>query len=640
MSDHDALRSATQFARAWWWSLVVVTAIALTGEVLRWVDPEQRRQALTRVLCGEPPDWLPFLPLLGLGLCLALRPVVAHAGGASGDAERQHDTAIGAGAGRAWGLCLFVAASALGFSMAVGSKFTDDRGRTLPPAYHDEYSYLLQAETFLAGRTSFPSFQPRPELFNQMHVLNEGRFASRYFPGTGAWLAAFLAAGDVWLAQHVAHALAAALLFWIGRDLRGNVCGLVAGLLFAVAPGLAIFSNLLLAHHPTLVGLLLFLLGIQRMQRSGSILAAAAAGVGLAFAMLCRPMTAAGFALPWGVWCLRYLWTGRLAAADDTAACAAVAPIGVRIRLLLALGAPLAVGIAVLLWYSWSITGDPLTSPYQLYTDLYTPRHVYGFNNVVRGEQRLGPKVVDHYDRWAENLTPGLAAHNVWRRLLASLRLTLGIVPLLLSLLVLLLSGRWRGGLGWILAAIGTLHLVHVPYWFVGIMDWHYVLETAPLWLLLVGAVTSDLRDVNTVTAGGVRGWWWAALLGTAMLMDTEAVPLERRPEGDWLLWSPRIDRLAGEVRFPRMRYAQVREQVDVWRQGRPAVVLVLADRADRSMDYVVNEPSLTAPVLWVRLPEQETSVESLRAIAALFPDRRPLRLEAATGRVLPLPEN
>ena len=65
----------------------------------------------------------------------------------------------------------------------------------MPPAYHDEFSYLLQAKTFLAGRLSYPSSPQLPELFDQMHVVNEGRFASRYSPGVCAWIAPFLGLG-------------------------------------------------------------------------------------------------------------------------------------------------------------------------------------------------------------------------------------------------------------------------------------------------------------------------------------------------------------------------------------------------------------------------------------------------------------
>ena len=52
---------------------------------------------------------------------------------------------------------------------------------------------------------------------------------------------------------------------------------------------------------------------------------------------------------------------------------------------------------------------------------IYTPRHIYGFNNVEMGRIRHGgPKVIENYDHWAENLTPGLAVKNVacgrWQR--------------------------------------------------------------------------------------------------------------------------------------------------------------------------------------------------------------------------------
>src|SRR5207237_6153132 len=106
-----------------------------------------------------------------------------------------------------------LAATSLAASIAVGSRFDK-----LPPAYHDEYSYLFQAETFLAGRVSFPSHEAA-RLFDQMHVVNEGRFASRYFPGTGLWMAPFVALGHPYWGPWLAGALCAVLMFWFGRGL-------------------------------------------------------------------------------------------------------------------------------------------------------------------------------------------------------------------------------------------------------------------------------------------------------------------------------------------------------------------------------------------------------------------------------------
>ncbi|MBS0266522.1 MAG: glycosyltransferase family 39 protein, partial [Planctomycetes bacterium] len=202
-------------------------------------------------------------------------------------------------------LSLFIAGVSLGASATVGSRFEN-----LPPAYHDEYSYLFQAQTFLAGRVSFPS-SPAARLFDQMHVLNEGHFASRYFPGTGLWMAPFVAWGHPVWGHWLAGAICAVLMFWVARELAGDGAGIIAGLLTALSPAMALFSNLWLAHHPTLVGLSLFLFGYLRMIRTERWSWAMLAGGGLACAMLCRPMTAAGVALPFGIYLVAWAFFAR-----------------------------------------------------------------------------------------------------------------------------------------------------------------------------------------------------------------------------------------------------------------------------------------------------------------------------------------
>ncbi len=143
--------------------------------------------------------------------------------------------------------------------------------------------------------------------------------------------------------------------------------------------------------------------------------------------------------------------------------------------------------------YNKSITGRALTSPYQLYTDIYTPRHVYGFHNVTRGEQHLGPKVLDRYDRWAENLTLPLALKKMGIRLVASGRWTVGLVPLICLVAMLICRWRtWNSDLKLIVASIASCIWPTLPYWFEGIMGWHYVFESAPLWGIVLGVVTAD----------------------------------------------------------------------------------------------------------------------------------------------------
>jgi hypothetical protein len=530
---------------------------------------------------------------------------------------------------RAFCLSIMVGAVSLAASAAVGTRFAD-----LPPAFHDEYSYLFQARSFLAGHISYPS-HAAARLFDQMHVLNEGRFASRYFPGTGMWLAPFLAAGHPYFGHWLAGAICAVLMFWIGRELGGDGAGLVAGLLTALSPGMALFSNLLLAHQPTLVGLGLFLLGALHLLRSGSAGWGIVSGTGLAFAMLCRPMTAAGVAFPFGVY---FLWWAcrspsepgvERSPSDSEEPQIISGPVpqadagkrGRRVKALAALGLPLLAAAIGLFFYDRTITGSGLLTPYSLYTDIYTPRHVYGFNNVVRGEKHLGPRVVENYDKWAENLTPALAATNAVRRLTASWKWTLGIIPLALVLAGgLVLWRRMPRGAWLIFASIVSLHAAHIPYWFVGIEEHHYVFESGPLWGVWTAVVSLAAVAAWRASRHAALAWWWGTLLVSAVVMNFEASGMQHADDsGTDLHWSAPLDRAVREIRFARRKHGRFLELVARRAHPRPALVLVESDPADRHIDYVINTPDLAGPVLIGHFLPESAPIAELKN---LFPDR------------------
>lgn len=582
----------------------LVGVLTLGMETARWTDSESRDEALSGWLAGFNPDWLLYIPVL------ILFPMIAWGTGERKPRSGRLRSWLHQGvADRGWGHWLagiFVFIAATGVSWWNMERFGD-----LPPAYHDEYSYLFQSETYLAGRLSFPSFEPAPELFNQMHVLNEGRFASRYFPGVGVWIAPFLALGHPYWGYCFAQGLIALFVYLAGRELSNNGVGLLAGLLCALSPGLILFSNLLLAHHPTLVGLSLFSWCFLSARRTHSRWMYLLAGFGLSYAMLCRPMTAAGFGLPFGIVFAWYWLVGR----KESEHCFAQRTVEA-----CCLGGPLVVGFLIAMGSNWAITGDALTAPYQLYTDIYTPRHVYGFNNVIRGEQHLGPKVIENYDTWAQNLTPELAWQNVQTRIVNSLRWTLGIVPIFASLLIILFS---KGNRSWwlILAAILSLHVVHIPYWFEGIMGWHYVFETSVLWLLVVAEATRRLFSSWNQMQRPQFKWGWWAMLGIAVGLNLITVPP---------VWPGRLDRGVAEVTYPREKYQQFRDQIEQLRGGEPAIVFVIHDPADRSMDYVSNHPSMTGPVLVARVD----SIAEAKEYAALFPNHMPILFTAANGQM------
>ena len=641
------------------WSVVLLLIVGF--EAARWANPETRTEALTTWLCGPEADWLPFLPIFLAGL------VFWNSGGRSRASGNPVDTPPSTLNAQPSTLnpqpspfpdaLLSLTLGALAVVIAAWTGWTM---QDLPPAYHDEFSYLFQTLTFLEGRTSFPSFEPMPELFNQMHVLNEGRFASRYFPGAGAWFALFHGVGSIW-GLWLAHGIVTTGASIVAGEIAGRSARVIAGLATALSPGLCLFSQLYLAHLPTLVGLTLFLVSILRLRRlcesrevwpvKGESLptglrfelytSSFLAGCGLSFAMLCRPMTAAGFGLPFGVWLFWWAFgrvrgerfvvseSGSREPEHTQPPVSTHSPLTTHLSpvpIILAMALPLLAGIGLQLAYNRSITGSLTVSPYQLYTDIYTPRHVYGFHNVERGDRHLGPKVLDHYNRWADqDLTLRLAIQKMGIRIVASGRWTLGLVPL--AFVVVLLVWNWRrssGDLKLIVASIVSLHVVHLPYWFEGIMGWHYVFESAPLWAIVLGVVTADFAKSCRETGHGALRWWWGGVLLTALATTWLTVPP---------LWRGRIPIGLVELQFPRLKYARFNRQLEEHIHSR-AIVFIQPDPADRHIDYVYNRPQLDSSILRAHAPAKAADLQ--RAVR-LFPDRTPWLYDAASGELKPL---
>lgn len=642
----------------------------------------------TAALLAIPALWIPSLwverPLalwalvwLGLLALAALRRGDPHAdlptdpadpaGSAGEERKRLEGARID---GRAGGRLVGLALGLLGFALCAhhgGSMLG------LSPGMHDEWSYLFQAETFLLGRFSLPGENAIPGLFDQIHVLNEGRFASRYFPGTGLWLAPFVALGIPYPGQWLAAGLAALLIHEAGRTVGGPLCGLVAGALVALAPGVAELCGALLAHAPTLLGLSLFLAAFARARASETAEGARfgwglAAGAGLALAMLCRPLTAAAVGLPFGL--LLVLELGRSLRGDASNGAAEPMPgapqgrrsgrrsVPIAARLMLATGLPLAAGLFFLAAHDHAITGRVWKTPYGLYNDLYTPRHVYGFENGTRGDAVEAPKRDVDYDRWARNLTWPAGLRNARARLKYSLRASVGTIPFAVGLVALggalarrrpaaptrapeagagpsgAASGFGPGAVDgdpargfWLacLAAIALLHLAHVPYWFVGIHAYHYVFESIPLYALVVGGGVGSAEPFGRRTRRPLLAPAFAALA---------LVPAV----GQWLPFdgplqteSGRALRAGSSFRTSREQHQRFLDLVDARVLTRPALVLVEQPPRNFHVDFVVNEPTLDGPVLFGRFDPRRMKLD---AIAAAFPDRALYLFNERSGRL------
>lgn len=248
------------------------------------------------------------------------------------------------------------AAPHLGVVIAVGLAWplawTAIHGVALPLG-HDDYANLLAGDMLAHGHVAYPT-HPFAAHFETMHVLQRPHYASKFFPGQGAVLAAGIALfhcppAGMWLMA----AAACAAVWWALRVWTTPSLALLGGLAFAIHPTLLTWGiEYSGGALPACAGaLLLGATGVLRERSSrGAAIVAAVAAATLAYS---RPFE--GFVLTIAMFVL-------------------LLP---RLRALVPL-APLAIGVVVvallpLAAYDRAITGSAFVPPYTLYERQYDP---------------------------------------------------------------------------------------------------------------------------------------------------------------------------------------------------------------------------------------------------------------------------
>jgi hypothetical protein len=242
-------------------------------------------------------------------------------------------------------------ALAAGASLAAALSFTAVLGEPKPNV-HDEYSYLLAADTFSRGRLTNPT-HPMWRHFESPHIFHRPTYMSKYPPGQGLALAlgkvlSGHAVAGVWLSV----AAACAALCWMLAAWVPVRWALAGSLLAAVHPLVVAWSMTYRGGAVAFLGGCLLLGAWKRLRQRPEPVQGAVFGIALALLANSRPFEGFVFCLPLGLMLLAD-WRRN---ARALAACAAV----------------VAAAAAWMLYYNWRITGDPLLMPYMLHEQAYS----------------------------------------------------------------------------------------------------------------------------------------------------------------------------------------------------------------------------------------------------------------------------
>lgn len=239
--------------------------------------------------------------------------------------------------------------------------------RGLPvPEVHDEFSYLLAADTFARGRLANPP-PACPEHFESMHILVRPTYQSKYPPGQGLFMALGMIAWHPILGVWLSAALAAAATMWALRAMVPARWALLGGLMAAVHPQLVEWGQRYWGGSVAVLGGALVLGGCVRLaralrgERCASTLSprtwaawSALTGAGMVILAFSRPFEGLVLTAVLGSPILWQLARKRYRGGKMPAMAAILPAAGI-----------VAAGMIWMGWYNWRVTGSALRMPYQ-----------------------------------------------------------------------------------------------------------------------------------------------------------------------------------------------------------------------------------------------------------------------------------
>lgn len=490
-----------------------------------------------------------------------------------------------------------------------------------PPQIHDEFSYLLQGDTFAHGRVANPT-PPYWEHFETEYTLFHPSYASQYQPAQGLALAlGRVVFGHPWWGVWLSIGLMCGTICWALRGIVPPVWALAGALGTALQIGIfglwmnSYFGGAMAAAAGALVlGSIARLRKGMRVRQSGAI-----CGIGIILLFATRPFEA----LLWsGVAGLFAFWDIFHNRQWKVYAPALLSFTGVFL-----------VGVSFLAWYNWRITHDPLRPPYLVYQKEYGTPQPYWWQSPVRVASFRFPEIRDNYlnqlnlYEMRHSLPQILTAEK--RRLINFWRFFVGpfLSPALAFILYLRRDRRiWP----WLLASIPFI-IDKATY-----HAW-YPSQNAPATILIVLVILQAWRHLHAWSRHRGVGVAMTRYLTAAFCLAIVFGGLGRAVEP--LLPSRQLARLAPiwESLYPARR---LRDDVTKLLESKPGSHLVFVKYAPNHCfceEWVFNDADIkNQKVVYVRpyTPESDIGLAQYLADHDLWviePDERPYRLKPLT---------
>jgi hypothetical protein len=259
------------------------------------------------------------------------------------------------------------------------------------PGFHDEFSYLLMADTFAHGRLTNPP-HPMWVSFETFHVNWFPTYSSMYPPAQGFALAFGQILGHPWIGVLLSVAAMCATILWMLQAWMPARWAFLGAALAALKFGIASYwMNSYWGGAVAAIGGALVLGALARIVRRATARDALLLGLGIAILANSRPYEGVLFCAPAAVWFLCWL-TGKTKSKDALRARLA--------KVLVPLGIMLILTAAFMGYYNWRLTGNALLLPHVLNTRTYHTSPMFLWQHPKPELHYRNQQFEDFYNGW------------------------------------------------------------------------------------------------------------------------------------------------------------------------------------------------------------------------------------------------